>query len=166
MNSKLYMAVSIASCYDPPMPNIKTIRKANLLEQIARFESQREFADMAGLAPAHVSQMVTGRRNMGDAVARRIEASLDLPEGYMDVQHPVDGVEYPYPKKKGAKGTVVSDGDNLETLLMTVRQMNKRLSPKTREVVAKIERAAVNGKVKDEDWATLERLVECFEKGA
>ena len=147
------------------MPHNKTIRKTNLLEQIARFESQREFADVAGLAPAHVSQMVTGKRNMGDAVARRIEASLDLPEGYMDVQHPVDGIEYAYPKKKG-KGTAVSDGDNLETLLMTVRHMSKRLSPKTREVVAKIERAAVNGKLKDEDWGTLERLVECFEKGA
>ncbi len=103
---------------------------------------------------------------MGDVVARRIEAGMDLPEGYMDVQHPVDGVEYQYPKLKGRTQTAVSDGDNLETLLMSVRQMNQRLSPKTREVVAKIERAALNGKLKDEEWATLERLLNCFEKGS
>jgi transcriptional regulator with XRE-family HTH domain len=145
--------------------NIKTIRKANLLEQIARFRTQREFSERVGLTPAHVSQMVTGRRNMGDVVARRIESGLDLPEGYMDIQHPVDGVEYQYPKTKAGKRTAISDGDNLETLLMSVRRMNQRLSPKTREVVAKIERAALNGKLKDEDWATLERLLECFEKG-
>ncbi|MES9980636.1 MAG: helix-turn-helix transcriptional regulator [Candidatus Thiodiazotropha sp. 6PLUC5] len=140
--------------------NIKTIRKANLVEQIACFHSQREFSEQVGLTPAHVSQMVTGRRNMGDVVARRIEAGMDLPEGYMDVQHPVDGVEYQYPKLKGRTQTAVSDGDNLETLLMSVRQMNQRLSPKTRE------RAALNGKLKDEEWATLERLLNCFEKGS
>jgi hypothetical protein len=110
--------------------------------------------------------MVTGRRNMGDVVARRIESGLDLPEGYMDVQHPMDGIEYQYPKTKGGIRAAISDGDNLETLLMTVRQMNQRLSPKTREVVAKIERAAMNGKLKDEDWAVLERLLRCFESGA
>ncbi|MCG7925096.1 MAG: helix-turn-helix domain-containing protein [Candidatus Thiodiazotropha taylori] len=147
------------------MMNIKTIRKANLLEQIDRFNSQREFSEKVGLTPAHVSQMVTGRRNMGDVVARRIESGLDLPEGYMDVQHPVEGVEYQYPKISGRKQPAVSDGDNLETLLMSVRQMNQRLSPKTREVVAKIERAALNGKLTDEEWTTLERLLNCFEKG-
>ena len=145
--------------------NIKTIRKANLLEQINRFSSQREFSEQVGLSAAHVSQMVTGRRNVGDVVARRIESGLDLPEGYMDVQHPVDGVEHQYPKHKAGKQGSVSDGDNLETLLMTVRQMNSRLSPKTREVVAKIERAALNGKLKDEEWTTLERILRCFEKG-
>jgi plasmid maintenance system antidote protein VapI len=145
--------------------NIRTIRKANLLEQISRFQSQREFSEQVGLTPAHVSQMVTGRRNMGDVVARRIESGLDLPDGYMDIQHPVDGVAYLYPKQQAGKQGNISEGDNLETLLMTVRQMKQRLSPKTREVVAKIERAAVNGKLKDEDWATLERILACFEKG-
>jgi transcriptional regulator with XRE-family HTH domain len=145
--------------------NIKTIRKANLLEQIDRFDSQRAFSEQVGLTPAHVSQMVTGRRNMGDVVARRIETGLDLPEGYMDVQHVVEGAEYQYPKIKGRKQSAVSDGDNLETLLMSVRQMNQQLSPKTREVVAKIERAALNGKLTDEEWTTLERLLNCFENG-
>jgi hypothetical protein len=102
---------------------------------------------------------------MGDVVARRIETGLDLPEGYMDVQHPVEGVGCQYPKIKGRKKTAVSDGDNLETLLMSVRQMNQQLSPKTREVVAKIERAALNGKLTDEEWTILERLVDCFDMG-
>lgn len=146
------------------MINIKTIRKANLLEQIARFNSQREFSDLAGLAPAHVSQMVTGKRNMGNRVARRIEASFDLPGGYMDVQHPKEGAIYGYPEKKDVNVAAVSGGDNLETLLMSVHKMSQQLTPKTREVVAKIEQAALNGRLKDEDWTTLERLLECFEQ--
>jgi transcriptional regulator with XRE-family HTH domain len=146
--------------------NIRTIRKANLLEQIDRFDSQRAFSEQVGLTPAHVSQMVTGRRNMGDVVARRIEFGLDLPEGYMDVQHPVEAVQqYQYPMAKSRNKAAVSDGDNLETLLMSVRQMSQQLSPKTREVVAKFERAALNGSLSDEDWTTLARLLDCFEKG-
>jgi plasmid maintenance system antidote protein VapI len=73
------------------MVNIRTIRKKNLLAQIARRGSQRAFAEKAGLAPAHVSQLATERRNMGDEVARRIERNLDLADGYMDLQHQQQG---------------------------------------------------------------------------
>lgn len=48
---------------------------------------QVRFAEMADLAVPHVSQMKTGKRAMGDEVARRIEERLSLPKGFMDTQN-------------------------------------------------------------------------------
>ena len=50
---------------------------------------QVKFAEMADLAVPHVSQMKTGKRAMGDAVARRIEEKIGLPVGYMDTLHEI-----------------------------------------------------------------------------
>lgn len=166
MNSKLLLVWTIANCYDRRMLNIRTIRKSNLLAQIARFDSQRAFADRAGLVPTHVSQMVTGRRNMGDEVARRIERKLALPEGYMDIQHKSQSHGQSYPLGNGFAGRSQVAESDLEKLLLSAHRMKQTLSPKTQEVVAKIERAAMDGKLADEDWETLERLVERFEKDA
>lgn len=69
---------------------VHTKRHTRLLELLRRFPSQREFADAAELAVAHVSQMVTGRREMGERVARRIEEQLSLPSGWMDEPHHTD----------------------------------------------------------------------------
>lgn len=62
----------------------KEIRKSNLKTLIKQIGTQRVLAETCGLAPAHVSQMVTGNRSMGDEVARRIEDSLNLDYGWMD----------------------------------------------------------------------------------
>jgi DNA-binding transcriptional regulator YdaS (Cro superfamily) len=160
----MLMVSAIANCYDPLMVNIRTIRKSNLLAQIERFGSQRAFAEQAGLAPAHVSQMVTERRNMGDEVARRIEKNLDLAEGYMDLQHFPD--DYPNHRYSDQRNRVAeSDSEMLQALLLKVDQMQQGLSAKTRRTVLRIERAAMEGKLEDDDWELLERLVERFEKG-
>ncbi|MEW8070667.1 MAG: hypothetical protein AB2826_09585 [Candidatus Thiodiazotropha sp.] len=146
------------------MVNIRTIRKSNLLAQIDRFGSQRAFAERAGLAPAHVSQMVTDRRNMGDEVARRIERNLDLADGYMDLQH--QPRDYPNHRYAGHRDRVAeSDSETLKSLLLKIDQMQPRLSAKTQKVILRIERAAMEGRLSDEDWEMLERLVERFEKG-
>ena len=52
--------------------------------------SQKAFADFCSSNPAHVSQMKKGDREVGDAVARRIEKSFSLPEGYMDKSIDID----------------------------------------------------------------------------
>lgn len=46
--------------------------------------SQRAFADYSEINPGHLSQMVNGSREIGSAIARRIEKKLMLQEGYMD----------------------------------------------------------------------------------
>ncbi|MBT2972157.1 MAG: hypothetical protein B6D72_05045 [gamma proteobacterium symbiont of Ctena orbiculata] len=145
------------------MVNIRTIRKANLLAQIARFGSQRAFAEEAGLVPAHVSQMVTERRNMGDEVARRIEKNLNLADGYMDLQHQQQG--YAHPKRTNHHNRVAeNDSEALKTLLLKADQMQQRLSAKTRKVILRIERAAMEGKLSDEDWEIVVRLIDRLER--
>jgi hypothetical protein len=67
------------SCMD-----IHEIRTSKLKELLANYRNQKEFADAAGLVSPHVSQMVNGHRQMGEAVARRIEINLKLPIGFMD----------------------------------------------------------------------------------
>jgi plasmid maintenance system antidote protein VapI len=145
------------------MINIRTIRKSNLLAQIDRFGSQRAFAEQAGLAPAHVSQMVTDRRNMGDEVARRIEKNLDLSDGYMDLQHQnsdYSGRDFADHFNRIAE----NDSEALQTMLLKIDRVEE-LSAKTRRAIERIERAAREGRLTDEDWEILERLVDRFEKG-
>ncbi|MEW8506848.1 MAG: hypothetical protein AB2598_09065 [Candidatus Thiodiazotropha sp.] len=144
------------------MVNIRTIRKANLLAQIARFGSQRAFAEEAGLVPAHVSQMVTERRNMGDEVARRIEKNLDLADGYMDLQH--QRGDYTLRETCSAPNRVAeNDSEALRDLLLKGERI--QLSAKTRKIILRIERAAMEGRLSDEDWEMVERLIARFERG-
>ena len=65
------------------------IRRARLklLVEKAKHEeglSQTQFAKRHKLDAAHLSQMLTGRRGIGDSVAIRIEDSLLLERGYLD----------------------------------------------------------------------------------
>lgn len=87
VNSKTLIDQSLAGCYVPHMATIRTIRRRNFLSLLSRYETNREFADAVGRAPAFVSQIKTGRRNIGDDVARDIERAFVLPEGWFDVSH-------------------------------------------------------------------------------
>ncbi|MES9969046.1 MAG: helix-turn-helix transcriptional regulator [Candidatus Thiodiazotropha sp.] len=157
------MEKSIANCYHPGMVNIRTIRKSNLLAQIDRFGSQRAFAERADLAPAHVSQLVTERRNMGDEVARRIERNLNLEEGHMDIQH--HSQAYPQHRSTGQMNRIAdSDATTHQSQMKKLDPVQQRLSGKTRKIILKIERAAIEEKLSDEDWEILERLVDRFER--
>lgn len=59
-------------------------RKANLKALIRQHGTIEELSDKTGSAPRHVSQMNNGTRGMGARVARRFEAKLGLPHGWMD----------------------------------------------------------------------------------
>jgi hypothetical protein len=88
---------------------IKEIRKENFAFVWAQFSCRLEgekvkptqgaFGKQYGLNPRHVSQIKNGTRDIGDAVARRIELCHlpPLPPGWMDVQHgpgvPKDPIE-------------------------------------------------------------------------
>lgn len=111
------MSQTIATCYSPvnSIPliglriapryrasmEIKEIRRKNLgvlLENTTHIA----FAEKAGMAAAHVSQIVNGSRNMGDKIARRIEKKLSLPVGWMDGPKMLYGTRDPdEPLKRG-----------------------------------------------------------------
>lgn len=72
----------------------KEIRKANLetLVEQKRLESgmtKAQFAEAIDTSPATLSQLMgdNPNRNIGDKMARKIEASLNLPFGWMDALH-------------------------------------------------------------------------------
>lgn len=62
-------------------------RKANLLKLIEQHGTLEKLAELTGSSPRHLSQMKNGTRNMGHKVARRIEAKLTLPAGWLDMKH-------------------------------------------------------------------------------
>ena len=69
--------------------DIHHIRLVNLQQAIKKAGSQARLADMVGIKSAYISQIKNTKHptNMGNDVARRIEAALGLPHGWMDVLH-------------------------------------------------------------------------------
>ncbi|WP_186155027.1 XRE family transcriptional regulator [Burkholderia gladioli] len=71
------------------------IRRANLTVAIKRFGTAKKLAEAADVSVAYLSQVKNGQpesrtgkpKNMGDEVARKIEAALGEPAGWMDADH-------------------------------------------------------------------------------
>lgn len=78
------------------MKTIDEIRRLNLDIAIRRFGSAAKLADAAGTSPAYISQIRNRTpdsksgtpKTMGDTMARRIEAALQEPHGWMDAVQP------------------------------------------------------------------------------
>lgn len=62
----------------------KEIRLTNLLALAAGYKRNSQFCERIGMNPTYFSQVKTGRKSIGDELARRIEQSLGLPRGYLD----------------------------------------------------------------------------------
>lgn len=69
--------------------NASEIRRRNLIREVARLNppTLERLAELTESPAGYYSQVKHEHRNMGDAVARRIEKALELPYGYMDVLH-------------------------------------------------------------------------------
>lgn len=74
------------------MKDLKKIRRDRLALLVDQAKadglSQAAFARKHGLDPTHLSQMLTGRRGIGDSVVVRLQDSLLLRAGFMD--QPID----------------------------------------------------------------------------
>lgn len=88
----------------------KKIRKTNLerllSDHLAKPNTNKAgFAELCGISPAQLSQMLTEVRNVGDKMARKIELLLNLPVGWMDSVHgiaePQDSLEFAGSLKNG-----------------------------------------------------------------
>jgi hypothetical protein len=75
------------------MRSIDAVRHGHLLSLLERFESDKSFATATDTVAAYVSQMKNGTRNMGEAVARRIEIKLGLPPGRLDIDIPLPSAD-------------------------------------------------------------------------
>jgi hypothetical protein len=81
----------------------------------------------------------------------------------MDLQHRPQGYVLEFPARDRDR-VADSDTESPKALLQKLEQMQRHLTPRTRQVIIRIERAAMEGKLSDEDWEILERLVDRFEK--
>lgn len=52
------------------------------LELKARGISQRKFAEQIAIQPSHLSEIITGKRNLTEALAKKIEEGLDIPASH------------------------------------------------------------------------------------
>lgn len=67
---------------------IKDIRLKNLHKILERSGlTQTELALKCEVSPSLISQIITKRRNMGSAFARKLEERLGLAEGWFDLPH-------------------------------------------------------------------------------
>ena len=60
------------------------VRRINLIALIKKQGAQNKFADLVETPAPFLSQVVNQKRGMGTTVARRIEAKLGKPRGWMD----------------------------------------------------------------------------------
>jgi hypothetical protein len=74
-----------------PRVENREIRRTNLIALIRSCAmTKAAFARRVETNPAYISQMLSGKRGLGTALARRIEASFGLERGWMDHLHADD----------------------------------------------------------------------------
>ena len=88
---------------------IKDIRLKNLQSVIQRSGlTQTELALKCDVSPSLISQIMTKRRNMGTAFARKLEGRLNLSEGWFDMPHTL--LDSPWHLTKlGEKNSLMAD---------------------------------------------------------
>lgn len=111
------------------MQDIREIRRQHLMRLLDGYPTQRKFAEAVGLAPAHISQMVTATREIGNTVARRIEQALGLALGSLDRAEPMESVDLDLLLKQ----TLTSDKLKL---LRDYEQLSPRHQEMVRETAA------------------------------
>lgn len=65
----------------------KTIRLRNLLALADKYKRIIDFCKRIEMNPSYFSQIKNGTKAIGDDIARRVEATLGIPRGYLDVMH-------------------------------------------------------------------------------
>ncbi|MBK8752334.1 MAG: hypothetical protein IPL99_12120 [Candidatus Competibacteraceae bacterium] len=70
--------------------DINFIRRNNLHRLLELHTDQNSLAEALGTLQGRISDFLSGRRNVGNAIARRTEQAHQLPHGWMDVEHSDD----------------------------------------------------------------------------
>lgn len=63
------------------------MRKENFERLLALYPTQKHFCEATGVHPTSISQILQGKRPLGEALIRRIELALGLPTGWFDIPH-------------------------------------------------------------------------------
>ena len=144
--------------------DIYAIRKQQLISLIGN-QKKGVCAERWGMAPAHLSQILSDKtaKNLGDDVARRIEAVEGLPRGWFDSLQPADERDHAASveseSKAAAKETSspLSAADQVKQMLAKVKGLSGEIRDKIVAVAdGKSAGPAVDyfkpGQVGDEVW--------------
>ncbi len=89
----VFIVLGIANCYcyshnaiagDSKLI-VQDVRRENLAALVDQFDGQGALAHKVSTAPNYISQIVTGKRALGNKLARKIEKAIGLPLGAMDI---------------------------------------------------------------------------------
>lgn len=97
----------------------KDIRKANLEQMLEKHlatsgNTKASFAELLGISASQFSQLLGEKsvRNVGDKMARKIETSLGLPNGWLDSLHSAEAIDAnvttPQPFTRGTSYPLIS----------------------------------------------------------
>ena len=73
----------------------RQIRLQNLLSLASGYDQINRFCEAIDISPSYFSQVKSGKKAIGDAIARRTEGLLGLPPGWLDVLQASDAESMP-----------------------------------------------------------------------
>lgn len=117
---------------------------------------QVDFCKQAGVASSQVTQWTTGYRSLGEKAARKMEASLGLPSGWMDQDH---GENHP-PPVPAPREAMAGGGATLGETLARLGETVSKADAGTRETISKlVAEAVMNPATIDSAAAAIEALL-------
>lgn len=66
---------------------IEDIRRNNLAALVSEFKTIVALAEAAEINESYLSTILSGARNAGSRIARRLEKAGNLPSGWLDIDH-------------------------------------------------------------------------------
>jgi hypothetical protein len=76
---------------------ISEVRRRNIHMLVEEYGGQSGLSKATQKAPAYISQLVSGIRNLGEASCRSFETELGLPKGWFDIAHIPTDANAPFP---------------------------------------------------------------------
>lgn len=119
--------------------------------------SQAQFARRYGLDASYISQILSGHRSFGEKSARNMEDKIGLPAGTLD------GVLL----QSTANTSAGNQSDNeaiSQQKLAALQSLKGKATPRTVAALDRIENAAKEGRLTEEDILLLEGIAQRFEK--
>jgi len=95
--------------------SISDVRRQNLKLLAEQHGGQAGLSRATGKAPAYISQLFTGLRNLGEAGSRNLERSLGLPNGWLDCPRTASESLAPFPSDAWAQL-----GPEARSLILTI----------------------------------------------
>jgi transcriptional regulator with XRE-family HTH domain len=154
------------------MKEMSEIRQINFQKVVNSYPSQEAIADVLGVTPGYISQLITGHRAMGEKTARKFEKKLKLPINTFDIDSSKEYIEGEFVRVYESIKESINTDKTLRNLApigehtpeprppVIEEEAWKALSPRTRALVEVFVEKSGVGKLKDDDIKLLQDMVD------